>query len=157
MTSENTTETTLSQADIVRAATNDPALTKDEFMLGDRKFPVVDLSYDDYLRFLTLLTPLLETVVGGVMAKSGFRSGAMLSPKDLISSLSDSLPELVSIVCNQTDETMTVEEVKLLGRTPFKLADIVMKQIEHNKIISEIASFFAQMLPVLKAALSLRG
>lgn len=146
----------LSQEDIVRAATNAPTLAKDQFTLGTRTFSVVDLSYDDYMTFMVLLGPMMESVIGGVMTMQGVSvTSSQLSPKDIITHLSGSLPELARLVCAQTDPTVTIEFVKKEGKTPFKLAEIVLKQIEQNRIISDIASFFAQMLPVIKTALNL--
>lgn len=146
----------ISEHDKVRVATNSPTLAKDEFTLGDKTYKIVDLSYDNYLLFMTHLGPLLEAVVGGVLSVQGMPiSTGSITPKLILDHLAGSLPELACIVCNETDPEMTTSQVKKLGKTPFKLAEIVIKQIEHNKIIADIASFFAQMLPVIKTVVKL--
>lgn len=130
--------------------------------LGDKEFKVVNLSYDDYIKFITLLTPMLETFFGSIASVSGVRlapSSGVLSPGALIKYAGDVLPELACIVCNQTDPSVTVNDVKLWAQQgepkgPFKLAEVVIKQIEQNKIINDFASFFAQMLPMIKTALN---
>jgi hypothetical protein len=61
------------------------------------------------------------------------------------------LPELVCVMAKQSDPSVTPEVVKQLGKSPFKLATIVMQQIEQNRVISDIADFFEQVLPVMKA------
>ncbi len=150
--------------EIARAATNAPELSREEFTLGDRKFKVVDLPYDDYLRFTTYLGPMLELLFGSLVSMSGIKAptaNVSLTPAAILQYAGESLPELACIVCTQTDPTMTVAQVKLLAqgsspRGPFKLAEIVLKQVEQNKIINDFASFFGQMLPLLKAALSLK-
>lgn len=136
--------------DLVRAATNDPALSTISVTLGDKDYPVVDLPYDAYIRFLALLQPLLEVfaskLTGGL---SGSSTGA-LSAASIIQYCSSSLPEMALIVVEQTDPDITIEQVKVLGKTPFKLAAIVIKQIEANKMITEISDFFVQLLPLMK-------
>src|SRR4051812_37799306 len=58
----------ITPAEAVRAVTNSPELAKNEFTLGVRTFQVVDLAYDDYLRFTTHLTPMLEILFGSLMS-----------------------------------------------------------------------------------------
>lgn len=140
------TETNLSTQEIIRAATNDPALSDVMVELGDRKFKIVDLSYDDYLVFLSRLQPVLSAVAGPMMGEA---NGPELSAATLLKYCADVLPELAQLVCKQTDPTITVDEVKRLGRSPFKLAAVVLKQIEQNKMISDITDFFVQIRPLL--------
>jgi hypothetical protein len=141
--------TGLSEAAIVRAATNDPALSTTEVTLGDRTFKIVDLPYKDYLAFLVAFKPLL----GVFMATAG--SGLEVSglpafdASDLITYCSDTLPEMVRIVCKQTDPTITVDEVMELGKTPFKLANIVLIQVQQNQMIKEITDFFGTILALM--------
>jgi len=138
----------LSQEDLVRAATNSPSLAKNTVILGDRTFPIVDLPYDAFIRFLALLQPLLEVfaskITGGLTSSTGG-----FTASSIVTYLADSLPELALICVEQTDPTMTVQKVKEMGRTPFALANIVIKQIEANKIIGEISDFFVTLLPLL--------
>lgn len=145
------TKPAVTQLDIVRAATNDPALAKDTATLGDRTFPLVDLPYDDYIRFLALLQPLLETLTSQLARTAGIGTGlaSILSPNALVKYCAESLPEMVCIICEQTDPTITVSEVKRLGKTPFALATIVLLQVQQNRIIADITDFFVQILPFL--------
>jgi hypothetical protein len=151
--------TPIKPTDVSRAIVNSPVA---EFTLGDRTFRLVDLPYDDYLLFASHLTPLLEVVFGSL-------AGVMdvnVTPKTSITAASvieyagSSLPELVRIVCSQTDPDISIGEIKKMSlqgspKGPFKLAEIVLKQIEQNKIINDFASFFGQMLPLMKNVLSL--
>lgn len=144
-----TTETpTLTQAEIVRAATNDPVLAEDTFQLGDRVFPLVDLAYDEYLKFFAHLQPLLEKLASTI-TNTEFQKENEIDVKGLIAYCGSSLPEMVRLMCAQTDATVTTEDVKRLGKNPFALAAIVVKQIKHNHVIEDIGSFFVQILPML--------
>ena len=145
----------LSSAEISRAFTNDPVLSTDDFQLGDRTFKVVDLGYDDYITFMTMLEPLLSALVGKISAKSGLKLPDIdlgtFTISGLTSYCKDSLPEMVRIICSQTDPTITIEEVKTLGKTPFKLAEIVIIQVNRNGIVKEFTAFFGQILRLMKA------
>lgn len=139
----------LTNVDIVRAATNDS--TGITVQLGDRTFPIKDLSYDSYVRFFSLLQPLLE-MIAGKLAPSLQDHATGITSEAIIRYCSDSLPEMVCIVCEQTDPTITIQEVKELGKTPFNLAKIVIKQIEQNRVIADVSDFFVQVLPLLTKA-----
>lgn len=151
---------TLSTQAIHRAATNDPELSENTFTLGSkengtfREFKVVDLEYDDYLLFITKLAPLMKVLGSSILAAKG-GSSMSLDPSSLIEHCVHELPELAALVCRQTDPSVTADEVKKLAKTPFKLATIILRQIEQNKIVSEISDFFAQMLPLMKVALKI--
>lgn len=142
---------TPTQTEIVRAATNSPELSTHSFTLGDRTFPIVDLPYDDYIKFFAYLQPLIEKFAGAVTGIS-FTSQANddLSVSGLITYCSASLPEMVRMMCAQTDPSVTVDDVKSWVRSPFKLASIVMEQVKANKVIEDLADFFDQIVPLLK-------
>lgn len=157
---ETVKRTKITKEDAALAATN--TLSIASFELGGKEYKVVNLRYDDYLKFITYLTPLLETFFGSLASVGGIK---VVSPSSPINAMSivkyagESLPELACIVCNQTDPTVTTENVKIWcensePRGPFKLAELVIKQIEQNKIVNDFASFFVQMLPMIKAALN---
>ena len=139
---------TPTQTDIIRAVTNDPALASDHFMLGERSFPLVDLPYDDYLKFFAHLQPVLDNMVGGVTGGALGVSGEFTMQK-ILEYAGSSLPEMVYLMCKQTDPTITVEDIKGLVRSPFVLAAAVIKQVNHNRMIDDIKDFFAQILPLL--------
>src|SRR5262249_7239697 len=48
--------------DVARIITNDPKLSDTVITLGDKEITIVDLPYDDYLVFLSRLTPLMGTL-----------------------------------------------------------------------------------------------
>jgi hypothetical protein len=139
----------LTQQDIARAVTNDPALSTDEVMVGDKVVKIIDLSYDDYCLFMAHLQPLLESVFGQVAKAAGIDSSSALGVKDLIKYGGNVLPELALLSVRHAYPDMTVTELKALVKSPFKMANIVVKQIEHNQIIQEITDFFAPILPSL--------
>lgn len=142
---------TPTQKEIVRAATNDPSLSTASFTLGDRTFTIVDLPYDDYIKFFAYLQPLIEKFAGAVTGIAFTTAQADdLSVSGLIKYCSESLPEMVRMMCSQTDPTVTVEDVKKMVRSPFKLAAIVMEQVKANKVIEDMTDFFEQIVPLLK-------
>lgn len=143
----------LTDKQIVQAATNDPALSEQTAVLGDRTFKIVDLEYDDYLLFLTKLGPLLKGVASGLLLNQGLGGG--LDAASIVEYCSSDLPDLACIVCRQTDKDITPKEIKLLAKSPFRLATLVMAQIHRNDMIAEISSFFQLMLPVMKVAVNL--
>lgn len=146
----------LTEREIIRAATNDAALSDRTFQLGDREFKVVDLDYDNYLKFLTLMQPLLEAVAGTIASHRGVAlatTGEKISVGALIGYCSTQLPEMARIVCSATDPDINISEIKKLAKTPFKLAEVVITQIEQNNIIRDISDFFAQSLRLLQAVM----
>lgn len=157
-------KTNITNEEAVKAAINVPELSEVKFILGDIEFKVIDLGYDDYLKFLTFLTPMLEAFVGSLASIGGVRvmtPAAEVNATAIIKYCGESLPELACLVCNQTDPSITKEDVKKWSvqgspKGPFKLAEIVLKQIDQNKIIADFASFFGQMLPMIQAALNLK-
>lgn len=138
----------LSQTELVRAATNDPALSDKEVKLGNLTITIVDLPYDDYTKFLTMVQPVIEAmasrITAGVLASS---DGLGIS--QLVKYSADNLPEMVRIVCKQTMPDITIDEIKKEGKNPFNMALVVIKQIEQNKIIEDITDFFEKILPLL--------
>jgi hypothetical protein len=141
----------LSPEQILRAATNDPALSKDTFTLGSKTFKVVDLKYDDYLKFITYLSPLLDAIAKSMLSMTGRveESEEKFSTSTLFQYCGKELPEMARIVCAQTEPDITPDEVKELAGTPFKLIDVVWAQIVRNKMIDEIAAFFGRMAALL--------
>jgi len=143
----------LTDAQKTRAAVNDPA---DHFILGGRTFKIVDLPYDDYLRFILLMEPLVQMLVqsasqSGKVSIPGMElDTSSISAMGLARYCGDSLPEMVRIICSQTEPEITVEEIKKLGRNPFVLAKIVILQVSQNGIIRDFTDFFAQILPLFK-------
>jgi hypothetical protein len=140
----------LSPEQILRAATNDPALSKDTIALGNKTFKVVDLKYDDYLTFITYLSPLLDAIAKSMLSLHGQSDEPeKFSTSTLFSYCGKELPEMARIVCAQTEPDITAEEIKELAGTPFKLIDVVWTQIVRNKMIDEIAAFFGRMAALL--------
>jgi hypothetical protein len=147
----------LTTVQITTAALNDPALSPDEFKLGDRVFKVVDLSYDDYMKFITLLSPLIDSIFGKLARRAPSIPGVTLAPdtdqfsvKQLFQYCGSTLPEMAALVCKASDPEIAVDEIKLLAKTPFKLADVILLQMERNNILKDFADFFARILPLMK-------
>ena len=156
-TQSNNATSTLTKEKVLSAATNDSTLSRNTFTLGDRTFPLKDLSYDQYNKFLLLIAPLADGLIGriGDKVKSqelGIQSldVSLFSVTDVLSYCGKSLPELALIAVNASDPTITLEQVKAMGKTPFKLAEIVMLQMVHNNTIRDFADFFAQILPLFQ-------
>lgn len=152
-------KTGIDAREVARAATNDPALSLSEFVLGDKTFKIVDLAYDDYIKFLALLQPLIEGVVNGASTAGSFDVAGIhvasegFTVQGILKYCTTKLPEMVRIICAATDPSVTVDDVKRLGRNPFRLAEIVLKQIAQNKMIQDFASFFQRAMPLLQQAL----
>jgi hypothetical protein len=143
----------LTDRELVRAATNNPLLSSNKVKLGEREFTLVDLPYDDLLAFLQLLEPLIQMLVGTIRSfssddKLGLIEG--LSVTNVLKYCGKELPEMVQICLKQTDEDITVEEIKKLGKSPLKIAEIVRKQVEQNQLVEQVTDFFAQILPMMK-------
>lgn len=154
---ENEVKTPLSQADIDRAATNDPAPSP-SFTLGNREFKILDLPYKEYIRFFSHLKPMVGAVVGAIAMSRGVPMGTpAFDSMSLITYCSDELPEMVRIVCAQSDPTITTEEVMELGKTPFALARVAAMQINRNNMINDFMDFLKETLPLLKAAMGMLG
>jgi hypothetical protein len=140
-------EQKITSIDIARAATNDPAMASAKVILGDREFPIMDMPYEDNVKFLAYLQPLLESVAGRV---AGVTGDSGLTSAGLLKYCAASLPEMACMVCKQSDQSITVDEVKRLGRSPIRLASVVAAQMQHDRTINDIVDFFKQMLPMLK-------
>jgi hypothetical protein len=145
----------VSQHEMVRAALNAPELSEREFKLGDKVYKVIDLEYDDYLMFVELLTPLFEMLQNRAneaisVPDIALTPEAGLDFKAVLKYCKNDLPELVRIICRQTDPDITVEQIKKAGN-PIKLANIVLQQILQNNMIQEFADFFVQMIPLMRA------
>ena len=147
---ENTAPTEPTALHIVRAVTNDPTLAERQVTLGDRVFPVLDLPYDQYILFLAELRPLLEGLMGTIPGLKDLSVVGALTPAALVTYCGNSLPRMAQIVCVQSDPDITVDDVKRLGKTPFKLASVVLAQVEQNAIIADIKAFFVQLAPLLR-------
>jgi hypothetical protein len=162
------TSPVLTEQLIALGATNDPALSKDEFELNEKKYKYVFLSYDFYLEFMFKIKPLLAGVVGAMASKSKATinlPGIELIPSDAsgVSSIlkfcSDDIPDMVRIIVNNSleadhreDEKITALDVrKFRGNTPMSLTRIIMGQVVYNNLIGEFGAFFVESLPLLSA------
>ena len=159
----------LTNAEIVAEATNAPALSKDQFVLGERTFTVVSLGYRQYLQFVSKLEPILKSVASkvkdSVLPERGnavhvpgliLTGMSSIDASALLSFCSEDLPAMVQIVCNMeklaadknAKDLVTVDWIEDVAEDPFVLIDIVLRQINKNQMISKFASFFAQLLPM---------
>jgi hypothetical protein len=138
----------ISERELARAVTNDPALSEDQFTLGGRVFTIIDLEYDEYVTFTTMLKPLFEVLfarfTGGVSIPGIDLSTGLSADGVMRFALAD-LPEMARIVCSKTEPDITIEEVKKLAKQPFKLAEVVVAQILRNNIINDFSTVFTQL------------
>lgn len=126
------------------------------FVLGEQAFPLKDLSYDSYVIFLGYLTPLIEVVVQKIAGGAGISipgidlNANAFSTTNILKLCSKELPEMVHLMCKESDSTITVEDVKKLAGRPTTLVTAIVKQIHKNQMIQDFADFFAQVLSVVK-------
>ena len=147
---------TLSKEEIVRAALNNPELSNNQFQLGDKTYTIVDLSYDDYMVFISMLQPVIDQLMKGAAGRQGINLNGVdvaptsLSTSNIITYCSDNLPRMVQIICRATEPEITIEQIKKDAKNPFKLADIVLQQVIQNNMIRDFATFFRSVLPLMK-------
>lgn len=136
------------------------------FSLGDRQFDLKDLAYDDYLEFIDLARPIIESVADSlnVVADNAGGSEVKLDPlgldfQKLIKLAGHELPRMAWICCKQSDPKISIADVKRLARRPYPLLEVVLLQVQHNKLIEELQDFFprlgkivGEMVPEAKAA-----
>jgi hypothetical protein len=135
------------------------------FELGGREFQLKDLAYDDYVLFVKLASPLVESVIGVVQpVLSAAEDGSPELIKDFkidmsaidVDTMADmaghNLPIMAHLVCKQSAPQITLNEVKELAmsrknktRGPFAMLEIVLRQVAHNKLIEEFAEFFPRL------------
>jgi hypothetical protein len=142
----------ITEQELAHAVTNDPILSPDEFMLGDRKFKICHLTYKENVKFLALVMPLFEGVVNK-FTKRTFLSvpdiameAASIGSLGILKFAEADLPELARIVCSKTDPNITVEEVMELGQDPITLGEVVMKQLVRQGTIKKFSQVFQQLL-----------
>lgn len=140
------TEVKPTDTQVVAAMTNDPLLSEHQVEFGGKVYTLVDLSYDDYMKFLVLLQPFLESVVMKLADRS-----SPINVGDIVRHCGESLPHLVYLSLKQVDEDIDILKIKEIAKTPFKLVPVVVKQIEKNQMIKEFSDFFVQMLPMVKS------
>jgi len=149
----------ITEAEKMRAAINSPALSDDEFQLGDKTYKIVDLSYDSYIEFCALLKPVLVGLFSELAPSNMADVITQLTQLEktnvlqLLDYCVDKLPEMVRIIVAQTDPSITAKEVKERGKNPFTLARIVMRQMARNHIIKDFADFFVQIAPMALSGL----
>lgn len=141
---EKVVDTKLDDRMIAEAATNNSVLVKEEVTFGDppQTFKIKYLPYDDQIVFLTLLSPVFEGLLSRVGATVATDT---LSVQKIMLLCKESLPELGRLILKQTKPDITIEEVKVLCQSPFKICELITFQIEKNNLIGEFSSFF-QML-----------
>jgi hypothetical protein len=131
------------------AATNDPALSPDSFTLGPKTFPIVFLKYKDQITFISQLQPLLTMFTPD--------SGTPKGLEEIVSSISvgglmkyclTGLPEMVALICRNTDPTITVDYVTEHAVSPFQLCGIILQQVAMNNMLGDIISFFRALRPL---------
>jgi hypothetical protein len=145
----------LTEEQIVAATTNSPEMSPYEITLGSgdttRTFKIIDLEYDDYMKFTLFLKPLFNEILSKAKkAREAGETGINFSIEDIdldkvFSMFETTLPAMALIVLVNTDPTITVTDCKHLCRTPFKMLEVVLAQVAKNNIIEDFTSFFPQL------------
>ena len=137
-------KTSLTSQMIAEAATNDSVLVKEEVVLGEppQTFKIKYLPYDDQIVFLTLLSPVFEDLLSRVGATVNVDP---LNFQKILLLCKESLPELGKLILKQSKPEITIEEVKVLCESPFKICELVLIQINKNNLIGQFSSFFPML------------
>jgi hypothetical protein len=122
------------------------------FVLGDRVFPVKDLSYDAYVEFMELSRPILTMLVDSLELKN--QNGevdvefnpAGFDVEKLIKLAGNELPRMAWLCCKQSDPNISIQDVKKLARRPQTMVQVVLAQVKHNDLAREFADFFKQIV-----------
>jgi len=137
----------LDKLDVAEAALNDPNFNRDEVVLGDQTFKIMHLEYDDYIQFVAYLEPFFNVLLSNTGLS---KTEANLDFKSLITLCKNDLPEMGRLVLKQSKPDITIEEVKSLCKTPFKICDLVFLQYHKNETVKEFQSFFPQLVTILQ-------
>jgi len=154
-TNPQTQKIELTQEQIIAATTNDPDMSPFDIVLGDRTFKVVDLEYDNYMKFTMFLKPLFNEILSKArQAQDEGKSAINFSLTDInldkiFSMFETTLPAMTLIVLSATDPSITLDECKRLCKTPFRMLEVVLVQIEKNNIIQDFTSFFPQLTQLM--------
>lgn len=135
--------------EVTSALVNTPEVATDEIKLGERTFKILDLKYKDYTAFLGLVLPLVDQVANGLQ-NGGASLFSSVSVTDLFYTCSENLPKLSHIVLRQSEPDLTIEQVEELCGDPLTMAEVVMAQIAHNKMIERFGSFFGKIAVMMK-------
>lgn len=119
------------------------------FTLGDREFNIVPFSsredaYDQQTEFLLLVTPLLMKILDvSFAAATSVKDIVDLNNIDILPLLrefSSTLPQLVAIICQGSDPSITVEDVKKLAKSLLNqnLLMAVIYQVQADNMIEDI-------------------
>ena len=124
------------------------ALSEDEVVLGGRAFKLMHLKYDDYIAFMAYLKP----VFGPLFEQFGLATGEreVLDYAKIVALCQSNLPEMALLVLKQSTPEITIPEIKEICGTPFKMAELVLMQINKNNLIADFSSFFGLMTKMLK-------
>ena len=127
------------------------------YKFGSRTFELKHLAYDDYMKFVKLAQPLIETIaqmagedLSGGVTQIAFN--AMALDFDTVIKLSgDNLPQLAWLALKASDPKIKPEEVKALavesnpGCPPMAMAEVVLVQVKHNQMIKGFVDFFQRL------------
>lgn len=129
------TKATVTSMQMAMSAKNDSVET---FEFGGVTFKLLDLSYDAYIEFMEHMSPFIEQVM--VPGATGTQN-----IKDFVKVAGKVLPRMVYLMIQKQDASLTEDWVKENAKTPYMLADLVLRQIAKNKMIEDFASFFASL------------
>jgi len=139
----------LNKLDMVEGATNSTILSEDVVTLEGRTFRLKHLKYDDYIAFMAYLKPVFGPLFEQL---GGFAGGTqeVIDYAKIVGLCQSNLPEMALLVLKQDAPELTIKDVKDLCGTPFKMAELVLMQINKNNLIADFTNFFGLMTQMLK-------
>jgi hypothetical protein len=139
------TENVVSSDELVKAATNTP--DKNTIKIGDKEFLLKDFKYKDYIAFIKYLAPMFDLFLGA----QRLNTGNSLNALSIIEFCDDDLPKMGLMIARNTYPDMTEDELLEVTPSPFEMADLVLAQIAHNRIIERLTGFLQLMTPQKRA------
>jgi hypothetical protein len=128
-----------------------PLLSRDTFRLGDQEIPIQILPIDDEERIVTIFFPAIQEIMSGMPEKVTAKEVIAKIDAAQISKYSGILKEMITIMAQRQDASITKEFVGKNIHTK-AIIDAILKQLEKNQIADMVTSFFFRMATMLPKA-----
>lgn len=139
-------EVAVSPEELVNAALNVPE--PNTVRIADKVFYLKDFKYKDYIVFIKYLAPMFDLfLTGNKRSFSIGDSGSQTNAIAIIEFCENDLPKMGLMVAHNSYPEMTEDELLDLIPSPFELAELVLAQIAHNRIVEKLAGFLQLMTP----------
>lgn len=150
-------EPILTEKEIMEGVTNNQIFNPDEVVLNNKIYKIKHLEYDDFTVFTSYFEPMVRKVLVGLNnVKNTSEKGetkkisiADLDVIDLIKSCGDNLPYMGQIILKQTDPNITLEETKKVCGDPFTICELVLLQMNKNRMVEKFSTFFPQLMSLM--------